>query len=287
MKLEVGQIVGHWRILNLQVGKLGKKTRVFCTACNLVEREIYSDQLRIGRSTSCGCKRQEKNRITKDTNNQLLKAGDRFGFWEVLEKRGSSSLVRCTGCSREVQRKNCTLLDGSSKSCGCKRLELDLTQKPKHYARNKKDVKIGQVIQGWKVIGFKNHLLECICLKCKENTRIVSLNEIQGKRRKSCGCFNRLTPEQMSKKSTYYHRVQYLTSLYSTHLSRIGDQHVDHIFSVAEGFRRQIEPEIISHPGNLQILDAQINRSKNSDCWISEEELYSRYRDFKSTKVGG
>lgn len=55
--------------------------------------------------------------------------------------------------------------------------------------------------------------------------------------------------------------------------------HVDHIYSVLDGFKNEVPPSIISHPKNLRILEAKKNSSKGSNSEISLEELYSLSKD--------
>lgn len=47
----------------------------------------------------------------------------------------------------------------------------------------------------------------------------------------------------------------------------------DHIVSVKYGFKNNIDPKIISHPANCQLLRHNDNVSKNSKCDLSLEEL--------------
>ena len=51
--------------------------------------------------------------------------------------------------------------------------------------------------------------------------------------------------------------------------------HVDHKFSVLEGFKHNIPPYIISNRCNLQMLKAKENISKDFRCSISKDELYT------------
>lgn len=55
--------------------------------------------------------------------------------------------------------------------------------------------------------------------------------------------------------------------------------HVDHIYSVLDGFKNEIAPSIISHPKNLRILAAKENSSKGSKSEITLEELLERTTD--------
>jgi hypothetical protein len=50
----------------------------------------------------------------------------------------------------------------------------------------------------------------------------------------------------------------------------------DHMFSVMEGFRKNVSPEIISHPANCKLMIHNKNVSKNDKCSITIEELIER-----------
>lgn len=60
------------------------------------------------------------------------------------------------------------------------------------------------------------------------------------------------------------------------------DLHVDHMYSVIEGFRNMIPPFIIGSICNLQLLSATENSSKKSNCSMTVGELYEKYRRFVS-----
>lgn len=55
--------------------------------------------------------------------------------------------------------------------------------------------------------------------------------------------------------------------------------HLDHIYSIYEGFKNNIDPEIIGHFENLQLLESKLNISKSSSCWISLEELLHKIKN--------
>lgn len=54
----------------------------------------------------------------------------------------------------------------------------------------------------------------------------------------------------------------------------------DHMFSIADGFKLGIDPEIIRHPANCQILLQKANQSKGSKSSITLEELLKRINDW-------
>lgn len=61
---------------------------------------------------------------------------------------------------------------------------------------------------------------------------------------------------------------------------KLGKQtlHVDHIFSIFDGFKKKVSPKIMSHPCNLQILTAKQNSSKGFKSAITKEELLRRIK---------
>lgn len=53
-----------------------------------------------------------------------------------------------------------------------------------------------------------------------------------------------------------------------------GKYHIDHKFSILEGFKNNILPIVISHPFNLQMLKEKENISKDFRCSITKRDLY-------------
>ena len=83
---------------------------------------------------------------------------------------------------------------------------------------------------------------------------------------------------------TNRHR-QALTEGYVTGLAgKPGAWHIDHKFSIIQGFREQISPFVIGHRENLQMLPWKQNIQKLHRCDISKEELFriTRYDPYKS-----
>ena len=56
--------------------------------------------------------------------------------------------------------------------------------------------------------------------------------------------------------------------------------HLDHIFSISVGFKNGIDPFLIAHPCNLQMLKAKLNKKKNSKCDHTIEELLEKVNNF-------
>jgi hypothetical protein len=74
---------------------------------------------------------------------------------------------------------------------------------------------------------------------------------------------------------------------YSTPGSRSGIKNLngcsrDHLYSVSDGFKNNVDPKIISHPANCDIKPHSINQIKNSKSSITLEELMSRIERFEN-----
>lgn len=55
------------------------------------------------------------------------------------------------------------------------------------------------------------------------------------------------------------------------------DYHLDHRFSIAEGFRHRVPPEVIGNIVNLEFIPAIDNLRKNKQCSITLEALYEAF----------
>lgn len=55
--------------------------------------------------------------------------------------------------------------------------------------------------------------------------------------------------------------------------------HIDHIFSIIEGFNLKIDPKIIGCMSNIRILSVHENCSKHKKCGMTKEELFEKYKE--------
>lgn len=60
-----------------------------------------------------------------------------------------------------------------------------------------------------------------------------------------------------------------------------GFYNTDHIYSIVDGFKNNIDPRIIGSHVNLQMLPWKDNISKYSNSWITKEELKRRYEEYE------
>lgn len=84
----------------------------------------------------------------------------------------------------------------------------------------------------------------------------------------------------------YYNKVklvtnrnwyEYFYTINPDRLQRSKDLHLDHIYSIAEGFKNNVPPEIIGHWTNLRLLPKLDNSSKGATCHKTLEQLYEDY----------
>lgn len=74
---------------------------------------------------------------------------------------------------------------------------------------------------------------------------------------------------------TFRENYDILTAFYL----RGENYHLDHIYSIHQGFLEKLDPIIISSIINLQLIPSKINKSKGSNCWITKEELLNLYNN--------
>jgi hypothetical protein len=84
----------------------------------------------------------------------------------------------------------------------------------------------------------------------------------------------------------YYNAVRLITNkswydhfyiINPDRLQRSKDLHLDHVYSIAEGFKNNIPPEIIGHWTNLRLIPKIDNSSKGATCHKTKEQLYEDY----------
>ena len=87
------------------------------------------------------------------------------------------------------------------------------------------------------------------------------------------------------KVENYYRKVRSLTGeTYKKYKHEIDNDnlrskewHLDHIYSVIEGYLNDVPPEVIACKSNLRIIEGKENISKNRRCCITLEALYEEY----------
>lgn len=59
----------------------------------------------------------------------------------------------------------------------------------------------------------------------------------------------------------------------------------DHLYSVSDGFINSVDPKIISHPANCQVIPHRKNQSKNKKSVITLDELHERIKQFENVEA--
>ncbi len=175
-----GQQYVYWTVL-ADAGWIGSNHCYLCRCVCGKEKTVSGSSLKSGDSKNCGCRRNNAK-----TNGRDL-TGQTFGYWQVLSPAGRNQrgakqyLCRCV-CGTERVVVEADLLNGHSKSCGCRRCEsryngLDLT---------------GRMFCKWHVLapterdkrGRKQYLCRCVC----GTERVVVESALLNGHSKSCGC---------------------------------------------------------------------------------------------------
>lgn len=145
----------------------------------------------------------------------------------------------------------------------------------------------GYILKEWKRVGTDKHII--LYLICSENHHIKMTlgNFLKGHGCKHCAWIDTRKYENCKDLDLYKKvNTRYMCRSYKKYkdiinpynLERDRDKyHVDHIYSISDGFLNSVPPYIISSPVNLQMLWCTDNSSKCGESWMTKEELYERY----------
>jgi len=79
--------------------------------------------------------------------------------------------------------------------------------------------------------------------------------------------------------SKIYRKNKYLINPNGLKTSR-HEFHIDHIYSICDGYKNKIPPYIISSVPNLQLLWCSENTLKHTKSWMTKEELFDKYFNY-------
>jgi len=286
-----GKIFGYLTVVE-EAGRNNQSGVTWLCRCNCGNEVIIGGHSLIrGNTKSCGCYRRITT-INRMMDSVVDLSGQRFGKLTVIERvkyKGNRYkwLCRCS-CGNETLVETHGLTSGSTKSCGCLRYTpsskiIDLTGKKFNkltvIERSENNSNDGRI--KWK----------CRC-DCGTFATILSHTLISG-HTKSCGCLHwrNCTEEDRKDLKLYRDEVIQLTNvnykkyklfINPSNLKRGKKYHLDHIYSVIDGFTSGIDPNIIASPVNLQILPMRENIVKNGTSHMILEELLSKYKEFNN-----
>lgn len=179
-----GQKFGKWIVLEKGASKKTSSGSVVYWKCKCecgCEKEVRGGDLKSGKSTSCGCTRNEGQRDL---------TGLRFGRLEAIEQVGTDKyqniMWRCKcDCGQETVVIATQLRQGKTQSCGCLQRERTSDAKRKDLT----NMRFGSLVA---IKPSENHVLgqkvfwDCLC-DCGTITQVNTENLLSGAT-KSCGC---------------------------------------------------------------------------------------------------
>lgn len=176
--IHTGEEYGNWIILDEKDYEQKNGYRKILCKCKCINQTIrYVDErnLKNGNSTSCG-----------KCLHKLIKSGDIFGEWTILEDENSNLNILCKcscGTIKKVDKRN--LRSGDSTNCGC-------LQRKNHFAKNQHSkfgeiINIGNTYNKWTVlkqVKSNSYLCECSCFY--HTQKIIPRSQLLGNNRKGC-----------------------------------------------------------------------------------------------------
>lgn len=165
------------------------------------ECDVSTTNLTTGHTKSCGCLRKEEAHKT-GLKNLIDLTGQTFGYLTVLkdskERRGKDVLWECQCvCGKIVKVATNDLKRGSTRSCGCKKQELN--------AQTRINKMIGQKFGKLTVLAWDetknidnsyNYICKCEC----GNLKIANGVDLRNGSVASCGCLTKSLGEQNIRK---------------------------------------------------------------------------------------
>lgn len=142
-----------------------------------------------------------------------------------------------------------------------------------------------------KVKCIKGHEYEVIWASFKNGRRCNKCYHLRN-RGKNHGNWKNYTKEELEEFKNYRKRIIYLSNKNFCRFYYVinpkeykrgrKDYHLDHIYSVKDGFDNNIPVEVISCPINLQMIYYKDNHTKSKRSDMSKEELYDKYKFWES-----
>ena len=151
--IKIGEIFNSWKVVDFSPGG---GIICICLLCNKTIKKLRRFEVIKGKTKHCqecrpqAVKKEKKQKIIKK---RAIEIKQIFNYWQVIEKRDNNKILcLCLKCNKIKKEINVySLLDGTSKSCGCDRNKLE----------------IGQTYKSWNLINKKEDFgWICKCTKC-------------------------------------------------------------------------------------------------------------------------
>lgn len=115
------------------------------------------------------------------------------------------------------------------------------------------------------------------CRKCQANQKL----------KEAIAAGRRLSPERTCELEGYRLEVRRVSNVsYKKYLAHLGRRtrkvHLDHKYSIYQGFLDGVKPEIIGHVTNLHLVKGRLNQSKGAECIKTKAQLIQDYRRFEN-----
>lgn len=185
------QKFGRWTVLYRNGSSKDGQALWHCRCECGTEKDIKGRHLREGSSQSCGClKKETAKKMGKAQIHDLT--GQQFGFLTVIEateqRAGSNIIWKCKCiCGKEHCVAGADLVTGKTKSCGCKKKELNsLSKKISMLGKKFGKLLVIQEVEERDPDGSINYLCQCDC----GNKKIVNGVSLRQGVTTSCGCIN-------------------------------------------------------------------------------------------------
>lgn len=212
--------------------------------------------------------------------------GDKYNYSKsVYITHGTKLIVICNLCNTEwnvrpshhigKSKSGCPVCANISRSKSKTKSLNDFVKEANSIHNNKYDYHLSNYTKN-----HKNINIICPIHGSFQQTPSVHLSGIGCK---ICSGY-KLPDEQISKYKLYRSKVwsesnksyrKFFTLINPKNLIRSRSIHLDHKFSILEGFKNEVDPKIIGHCYNLQMLTSTENRSKWDKSSITLEELYN------------
>lgn len=256
-----------------------------CEECNL---EFKTFQEKANHHRWKHLKYMFKNNETKNKNKKYF------------ENKWNTFTVKCCKCKKEIEIKEYNVDKPKKERYYCSKNCANSHVRTKE-SKLKQSIRIKERIQKGENVGFinKNHNFckkekICYCNYCGKliKNKIVKFC--------SAECLRNYKRKDMSSYHLYKLNCQFTFALNQypdefdfslvkkygwykakNHGNNLNGVSRDHMFSIKEGFIQDVDPKIISHPANCQLLRHEDNfHKKNSKCSLTLEELQKKINDW-------
>ena len=278
-----GQKFGAWTVLCRVKNRNGKIVWLCECECG-TQRGVYGDNLKSGKTHSCGCKKQELRLDTNEKNREkgIFRnnfkdiTGQRFGTLiakRPLSERGPNRQIiwecQCD-CGKIINVRGTSLRYGEVSSCGsaaCRGLEKDMT---------------GMVFGKLTVISksdYKNSYSNHTYWNCKcecGNTCIVMGHNLRNGTTKSCGCLlstgEMIISQLLNKQNFSFEQQKTFEGCYLNNGGKCRfDFYVDNTYLIEFDGMQHFKP--VEHFGGEEQFKIQQQRDNYKNQWCKENNI--------------